>query len=126
MNDDQLEHHLRNLAAPELPASWRGEILATALREARAAEARSRNWPALLLSFRMLFARNPFTAGALTTLWILIFVFHATTPVDRAAQEMLAHVDSSRPIYFVDVAAEIRLAEILQEEPDQRPAMRIP
>lgn len=82
MNDEILEQHLRKLSAPELPETWRAEILSTALREARAHTPTRKVWPPVLVTLRNLFARNPVTASALTALWLLIFLFKASTPVD--------------------------------------------
>jgi hypothetical protein len=120
MTDDQLERHLRAMPAPELPASWRAEILATALREAHVPESRRATWPPLLVFLRNLIARNPFTAGALTALWILIFLLKTATPVDPAEQELLAHADPTRPIYFISLQDQIRLAELAQQDPEPR------
>jgi hypothetical protein len=118
MTDDELEHLLRGLPSPELPGEWREEILANALREGRASRPA---WPPLLLSLQNLCTRNPFTAGALTALWILIFLLKANTPVDPEEKAMMAHFDPNRPIYFVSLADEVRLAEVLQEPPQTRP-----
>lgn len=118
MNDERLEHHLRQLPAPELPTAWHGEIVATALREARPAARPT--WPPLLIGLRNLFARNPFTAGALTALWLLIFLFKASTPVDPAEKAMIAHFDPNAPVHLVSLNDEIRLAELLQEPPEPR------
>ncbi len=118
MNDEQLEHHLRQLPAPELPAAWRAEIVAAALREARPPARPTR--PLWLIALRNLFARNPVTAGALTALWLLIFLFKAGTSVDPAEKAMIAHDDPNAPIHFVSLNDEIRLAELLQEPPGPR------
>jgi len=118
MNDERLEHHLRQLPAPELPASWRAEIVATALRKAQP-QARQ-TWPPLLLMLRNLSARNPFTAGALTALWLAIILFKASTPVDPEEKAMIAHFDPNAPIHLVSLNDEIRLAELLQEPPEPR------
>jgi len=127
MNDEQLEQHLREWPAPELPEAWRADILAKALRAARAADNPARrNWPAVLLFLRNVIARNPFTAGALTALWILIFALKVTTPVDASEREMLAHYDPSQPVYLVSLEDEIRLAELLQEQPVQDERRQIP
>ena len=121
MNDENLERHLRELPAPELPAAWRAEILARACREARTTRLRAA-WPPLLLWLRQMFAHNPITSSALATLWILILLFKTTTPSDPAAERMLlAHVDPSRPIYIVSLADQIRLAELLQDPPPRPP-----
>ena len=114
MNDEQLEQHLRQRPAPELPAAWRAKIVATALHEARPARP---TWPPLLIILRNFFAQNPFTAGALTTLWLAIFLFKTTTPVDPAEKAMIARFDPKAPIHFVSLNDEIRLAEFLQEPP---------
>jgi hypothetical protein len=121
MNDDLLEQHLRQLPSPELPASWQAEIVSHALREARARASTRSLWPPLLLSLRHLFARNPFTASALSALWILILLFKASTPVDPTEKELIAHIDPNRPIYFVTLQDEIQLAQLWQDQPDQRP-----
>jgi hypothetical protein len=122
MNDEQLEHHLRQLPAPELPPSWHAEIMATALREVlrEARPAARPTWPPLLIVLRNLFARNPFTTGALTVLWLLIFLFKTTTPVDPAEKAMIAQYDPNAPIHLVTLNDEIRLAELLQEPPEPR------
>jgi hypothetical protein len=119
MNDETLEQQLKNLPALELPAKWGTKILSTALREAGAKRPR-RAWPPFLLYLRSLFARNPITASALTALWILIFVFRATTPVDPAEKNLIAHYDPNRPIYIVSLQDEIFLAQLLDEEPQPR------
>ena len=121
MNDDQIEQQLRALPAPELPAAWRAEILATALRESRPGEPKRTIWPPLLISLRALIAHNPFSTAALTALWILIFLFKASTPVDPSEKELLAHYDPNRPVYLVSLRDEIQLAEYLQAEPVPRP-----
>jgi hypothetical protein len=117
MTDDELEHLLRGLPSPELPGKWREEILANASREGRASR---RAWPPLLVSLQNLCARNPFTAGALTALWILIFLLKANTPVDLEEKAMMAQFDPIRPVYLVSLADEVRLAELLQEPPPNR------
>jgi hypothetical protein len=126
MNDEKLEQHLRNLPTPELPDVWRAEILAVALREASPAERTHSAWPPLLIFLRNLFARNPITAGALTALWLLIFLFKAGTPVDPAEKNLIAHYDPNRPIYFVSLREEILLVQLLQDQPDQRRVPQIP
>jgi len=115
MNDENLEHHLRNLPAPELPEVWQGKILAEARRGARASQ-KSQAWPPILAYLRHLFARNPFTAGALTTLWLLIFLFHATTPIDRSSQALMAKFDPNRPVYLTTLPEEVRLALLGEED----------
>ena len=123
MNDDQLEQHLRELPAPELPAAWRAEILATS----RAARSPKREaWPPLLVVLRNLFARHPCTAGALTALWILIFLLKAATPVDPSEKALLVHYDPHRPVYIVSLQDEIRIAELWQDPPDQNQTWQIP
>ena len=126
MNDDILEKHLRELAAPELPATWRGEILSTALREARASTPSHQVWPSLLVILRNLFRRNPWTASALTALWMLILLFKAGTPVDPSEKALLAHFDPNRPVYLVSLRDEIRLADLLQDQPEQSQMRQIP
>ncbi len=125
MTDEILEQKLRKLPAPELPASWRGEILSTALREARVPTQSRQVWPPLVLALRDLFARNPITATALTTLWLLIFLFKASTRVDPSEKELLAHFDPNRPVYLVSIQDEIRLAELGQDQSEPR-RMQIP
>lgn len=120
MNDDILEQHLRKLPAPELPTTWRAEILANALREAHEPAPSRQVWPPLLVALRNLLARNPFTATALTALWIFIFLLKAGTPVDPSEKELLAHFDPNRPVYLVSHQDEIRLAELWQDQPEQR------
>jgi len=124
MTDDAIENELRRIPAPELPSAWRTEILASALREARATEPSRQAWPPLLVMLRNLFARNPITAAALTTLWMLIFLFKASTPVDPAEKAMLAHFDPNRPIYIVSLRDEIELAQLWENPPEQQ--RRIP
>ena len=117
MNDPEIERLLRELPAPELPAAWRAEILATARREARVEKASTREWPPILLGLRSLLARNPISASALAILWLLIFLFHATTPVDPLEQQILAHVDLTKPVHLLTMADEIRLVEIAEQTP---------
>jgi hypothetical protein len=126
MNDDILEQQLRKIPVPELPATWRAEILSTALREARVSAPSRQVWPSLLVYLRNLFTRNPFTATALTALWLLIFLFKAGTPVDPSEKMLLAHFDPSRPVYLVSLQDEIQLAELWQDQPEQRQAPQIP
>jgi len=99
-----------------LPATWRAEILSTAIREAHAAEQRARFGPPSSSTAKSL-RRNPFTATALTALWLLIFLFKATTPVDPRKK-------CSR--HFDPTARLPRLApgrnpprELLQDQPEQ-------
>jgi hypothetical protein len=117
MTDPELENLLSKIPAPELPASWRAEILATARREARTETQSKRNWPPVLLWLRDLLTRNPITAGALAAMWLLILLFHATTPVDLQQQQILAHADLSQPVHFITMADEIRLVEIAETTP---------
>ena len=115
MNDDEIERLLRELPAPELPALWRVDILAAARREVPEKETR-REWPPFLLWLRSIFARNPATAGVLATLWLLIFLFRCTTPIDPQEKEMLAHADLSKPVHLITMADEIRLVESIQDQ----------
>ncbi len=119
MNDEEIEKRLRGLPAPELPAAWRGEILATALREARmeAGGAARAVWPEVLVYLRRIFARNPVTAGALAAIWAVILFLRLNTPVDPAAREMMAHFVPGQPIYFVSMREEIKLAELWEQPP---------
>ena len=126
MNDEILEQHLRKLSAPELPESWRAEILSIAFREARAHPPMRKVWPPLLVTLRNLFARNPITTSALTALWLLIFLFKASTPVDPSEKELIAHFDPNRPVYLVSLQDEIQLAQLLQDQPEQRQNSQIP
>jgi hypothetical protein len=120
MNDHDLEQQLRGLPAPELPSAWRAEILARARREARPVAAPV--WPAVVLWLRLAFARNPITSSALAMLWAVILFFKATTPVDPAAENvLLVKIDPARPIYFVSLAEQIRLADLWQDSPNQQP-----
>ncbi len=119
MNDDEIERLLRGLPAPELPAAWRGEILAAARRgsrESREDRGRRPAW-APLPALRHLFARNPVTASTLAALWLLIFLFRFTTPVDRDEQAYLAHAGRTRPAHLLSLADEIRLVEAMQNPP---------
>ncbi|HEY0256090.1 MAG TPA: hypothetical protein VGC39_01510 [Candidatus Methylacidiphilales bacterium] len=120
MNDENLEQHLRNLPALELPEAWRAQILSKAVREARTLPSRQ-TWPALLVYLRHLFRRNPVTASAMAALWMLIFIFKAATPVDSGSQMLLAHIDPHQPIHLMSIPEEIRLAELLQDQSEQRP-----
>jgi hypothetical protein len=126
MNDDTLEQHLKRLPAPELPSTWRAEILSTALREAQGPVTSRHFWPPMLVVLRNLFARNPFTATALSALWLLIFLFKATTPVDPSGKELIAHFDPNRPVYLVSLQDEIQLAQLLEDQPEQRQIRQIP
>jgi hypothetical protein len=121
MNDEILEQHLRKLPAPELPETWREEILSTALREASAGATSRRVWPPLLVA-----VRNPYTASALTALWMLIFLFKAGTPVDPSEKMLMARFDPNRPVYLVSLQDEIRLAELWQDQPEQNELRQIP
>lgn len=121
MNDENLEQQLRNLPASELPEAWRVSILATALREARVASQPRRSWPPLLLYMRNICARNPVTAGAMATLWMLIFFLKINTPIDSTSSMMLAHVDPNHPIYLTSISEEIRLVQLLQETSQPEP-----
>ena len=121
MNDESLEQHLRKLPQPELPAGWQTEIIAQVLREAQESAAPTRQvWPPFLMFLRQIVARNPLTASALTALWLLIFLFKASTPVDPSEKELLAHFDPNRPVYLVSIQDEIRLAELLQDQSEPR------
>jgi hypothetical protein len=126
MNDDILEQYLRKLPAPELPAIWRTGILANALREAREPAPSRQVWPPLLVTLRNLFARNPFTARALTALWLLIFLFKTSTPVDPSEKMLIAHFDPNRPVYLVSLQDEIQLAELWEDQPEQNQLRQIP
>jgi hypothetical protein len=117
--NDEIERLLRELPGPELPASWRAEILGAARRELRAETPTRREWPPILLWLRGILTRNPMTASALATLWLLIFLFHATTPIDSQEREILAHVDRSQPLHLITMADEIRLVELAEQTPAQ-------
>jgi hypothetical protein len=123
MTDENLERHLRDLPAPELPEHWRADILAMARQAARDSSEDRQVWPALLVQLRNLFARNPVTSGALTALWLLIFLFHATTPVDPSSRMLIAKFDPNRPVYLATVPEEIRLA--LFDQDDEEPATKL-
>ena len=112
MNDAEIERLLR-----ELPAAWRAEILAVARREARVQKPVAREWPPILLWLGQRLARNPISASAFAALWLLIFLFHATTPVDPQEQQILAHLDTTKPVYLLTMADEIRLVEIAEQTP---------
>jgi len=120
MNDEQLEHHLRQLPAPELPPAWRQEILAQAMRATSPAP-RS-HWPDVALFLRQLFARNPITSSALTALWLLIFFFKASTPLDPAAsQSRIVQMDPKRPLYLTTLRQELLVAQFFRDETDPNP-----
>ena len=57
--------------------------------------------------------------GRPTILWLLIFLFHTTTPIDLQEREILAHADRSRPVHLITMADEIRLVEIAEQTPAQ-------
>jgi len=126
MNDETLEQKLRELPAPELPGKWRAEILAEARSEARSQKREV--WPTGLVYLRSLWVRNPVTASAMAALWMLIFAFKASTPVDPDERMLMAHFDPSRPVYLVSISDEIRLDRLLQEqdEPEQWPLRQRP
>jgi len=125
MNDETLEQQLRDLPAPGLPAAWRAEILSAARREARPRQRPV--WPPLLAYLRQLYLRHPLTAGALTALWLLIVFFKTSTPIDPMEKTLMAHYDPSRPVYLVSLQDEIRLAQLLQDQPgNPRQAPLIP
>ena len=124
MNDEKLEQHLRNLPAPGLPEAWRTEILANALRASRTPSRPA--WPPILLLLRSLFARNPVTAGALTALWLLIFLFKASTPIDPTERMLIAHYDPNQSVYLVTLQDKIHLAQLLQDQAEPQQDRRIP
>lgn len=126
MNDEIIEQHLRNLPAPELPMAWREEILSMSLRAAREPAPSREAWPPFLVVMRNFFARNPWTSGALTAMWLLIFLFKASTPVDPTEKALIAHIDPNRPVYIVSLRDEIQLAELLQDPLDQSKLAPIP
>jgi hypothetical protein len=126
MSDDEIEKHLRALPAPELPPAWREEILAAARREERAEKSPRAAWPPILVVLRNVLARNPVTSGILATLWLLIFLFRFTTPIDPDEKNFMADAGSNRPIYFVSLRDEIQLADLLQEQPEPKQPPRIP
>lgn len=116
MNDELLEQKLRELPVPELPESWRGEILSAARREARS---KNRDvWPSLLVLLRHLCLRNPVTSGAMATLWLLIFLLKSATPVDPVHPELLVHFDPDRPVHLFSIADEKLLAQLEQDQPE--------
>jgi hypothetical protein len=98
-------------------------ILASALREARKVPAaRPRpSWSRILLTLGQFYRRNPVTAGALTALWALILVFRISTPVESAAERrLMAQVDPNQPVHLVSLSEQMRLAELWQDEPEER------
>jgi hypothetical protein len=109
MTDDHLEQNLRRIPAPELPPRWRDEILVQARQAAGPSTYRQR-YPSFLLYLRNLFAQNPLTATALTTLWLLIFLLHLTTPSDPSSQLLIAKGGSLPPLYFNPYREQIQLA----------------
>ena len=126
MNDENLERQLRKLPAPELPEAWRAKIISTALREAASSRCERAVWPAILIYLRNLCARNPITAGAMAALWLLILCLKVSTPVDVSDQALIAHYDPNRPIYFVSIQDQIRIAELLEEPPERNQLRHIP
>jgi hypothetical protein len=127
MNDNELESRLRDLPGPTLPAEWRTSILATARRETRNAE-RDRlgaNWPAVLLALVRLLRRDPITSGGMAVLWVLILVLKAGTPIDPAAERMIARAESGPPPQIMPLREELLLAQMLEDEPSSQP-MRQP
>ncbi len=119
MNDDEIERLLRELPSPALPEAWRTGILAEARRQSQAEKSPHREWPPILLWLRNVCARNPVSVSALAALWLLIFLFRVTTPVDLQEQEILAHADRSQPVRLITMADEIRLVEIAEETREQ-------
>ena len=126
MNGEKLEQLLRDLPAPELPASWRAEILSNAMRATRGTPSTRQVWSPVLVYVRNLCLRNPYTATAMTALWVLIFVFKATTPIDPQEKILLARIDLSRPVYLVSISEQIRLVQLALDESDQTPRRQIP
>jgi hypothetical protein len=126
MNDDEIESHLRSLPAPELPESWRAEILANAWCKGREPESARGIWPPVFIALRNLFARNPVSASVLAALWFLILFFRFDTSIDPDEKELLVHDDPRQPIYFVPVGEQIQLAEMLQDTPEGSREPRIP
>ena len=126
MNDEILERKLRELPAPELPDKWRTEILSAALQEADSASQLRKVYPPLLVRFQNIFARHPWTASAMTALWMLIFLFKASTPVDPSESTLVAHFDPNRPIYIVSLRDELRLAQLWEDQPEQSQVRQIP
>jgi hypothetical protein len=124
MNDEILEQKLRELPAPELPGSWREEILSTARRAARSHNHQVS--PTLLIYLRHRCVRNPVTTAAMAALWLLIFLLKVSTPVDPAEKMVLAHFDPNRPVYLVSLRDEIQLAELGQDQPEPSPLRQIP
>jgi hypothetical protein len=118
MNDETLEQKLRELPAPELPGTGCAEILSKALREARVASQQRQTWPTLLVYLQSFFQRNPLTTSAMTALWVLIFVFRISTPVDPQEKMFLAHFDPNRPVHLVSISNQILLVQLLREEPE--------
>jgi hypothetical protein len=125
MNDEKLEQLLRDMPPPELPAAWQAKILGNAVRAARPAS-RESVWLAILLYLRNLCLRNPITATAMIALWVLIFFFKATTPIDPQGKMIIAHFDPNRPVYFVSIEDELRLVQLASEQPGQQPRMVMP
>jgi hypothetical protein len=119
MNDDDLERLLRQLPAPQLPEAWRAEILRQAQRAAPREKRPRHHWPPILLWLWHRLARNPVSAGALAALWLLIFLFRVTTPVDLQERENLAHADLAQPVHLITMADEIRLVELAEQTPAQ-------
>ncbi len=109
------------MPAPELPQAWQKEILAQARREIRSSSRQPRV-PLTVWLFQ-LGQRNPFTTTALATLWALILIFKATTPVSTSNTEWLAHLDPNQPIHFLSISEEILLANLEPQE-SQQPAYR--
>ncbi len=126
MNDEKIESHLRSLPTPLLPVSWQREIISTALRAAQPTTTTRQVWPTLLLYLHHLFARNPVTATAMTALWVLIFLFKATTPIDPQEKILLAHLDPNRPVYLVSISDQILLAQLALDQSEQQPLRQIP
>jgi hypothetical protein len=111
MHDDEIEHHLRELPAPVLPAAWRESILATAAREATPRPRARETGPAVLVSWRHLVARNPVTVGALAALWLLILVFKNATPVEPVAERFLAQAGTDPTPRLILLREELRFAD---------------
>jgi hypothetical protein len=126
MNDEKLEQLLRDLPAPEFPTDWRTEILSNAMWAARVSPSRREVGSPVLHYLLELCRRNPITASAMTALWLLIFLFQVTTPMDPQEKILLAHIDSNRSVYLVSVSEQIRLVQLALDESNQTDRRLIP
>ena len=80
-NDEQFENRLRRQPMRPVPPAWRGEILAAAARQnAKTVRRGDEEAAALLVGWRLLFARMPLAWAALAALWLGMIGVNLTMP----------------------------------------------